>query len=305
MLASKRSRRIPKYWMWINCKENLDLALTMLAARGIPYELTGKKAHRRIYVPALLVTLARTELLNLKQVQKPLKKYRPLYLPVYQNAHWVMFILLGMVVWHGLRLWWPLNLEGIAHPEHWVDLAALDIYRTWELGEWYRLVTALTLHADSRHLLGNVALSGVFLVLLCRRVGLALGFSLVLLTGISGNFLDVLYRPLHHTSLGFSTALFGSVGALSGYLAVYGHGLRQGFMLIAAAIGILAMLGTGGEQTDVAAHFFGLSSGIVWGGLLGLACKRGLKLSFHPSVWVGIILSAVVLSCIYKALHLT
>lgn len=44
-----------------------------------------------------------------------------------------------------------------------------------DIREWYRCVTALTLHADSQHLFGNVLFGAPFLILLCRRVGLGLG----------------------------------------------------------------------------------------------------------------------------------
>jgi hypothetical protein len=38
-------------------------------------------------------------------------------------------------------------------------------------GEWWRSVTALTLHADAAHVAGNAALGGILLALLARSVG--------------------------------------------------------------------------------------------------------------------------------------
>ena len=98
-----------------------------------------------------------------------------------------------------------------------------------------------------------------FLILLCRRVGLGLGLFLILLAGTFGNALNAWYRPAGHISLGFSTALFGTVGVLSGFMALQGWGSRtqsdtgklswrRGILLLAAGTGILAMLGTEGDK---------------------------------------------------------
>lgn len=91
--------------------------------------------------------------------------------------------------------------------------------------------------------------------------------------------------PRRHISLGFSTALFGTVGVLSGFMALQGWGSRtqsdtgklswrRGILLLAAGTGILAMLGTEGDKTDYAAHLFGLLSGFIVGGAAGWISRR-------------------------------
>ena len=106
-----------------------------------------------------------------------------------------------------------------------------------------------------------------------------------MLAGSFGNALNAWYRPAGHISLGFSTALFGTVGVLSGFMALQGWGSRtqsdtgklswrRGILLLAAGTGILAMLGTEGDKTDYAAHLFGLLSGFIVGGASGWISRR-------------------------------
>ena len=42
-------------------------------------------------------------------------------------------------------------------------------------GEWWRAVTALTLHADAPHLLGNAVAAALFVTAVCQELGLCLG----------------------------------------------------------------------------------------------------------------------------------
>lgn len=250
----------------------LDLWITVLSARNIPFrllEIGGQENPRgwAIYVPPLLERPARIELAAVA-AEKPLPPPPPL--PVHHNAHQVLGVLLLLVVWHGLRVgWWGGSPSSAGT---WPELGSADSFRILRRGEWYRVTTALTLHADSGHLFGNVLFGAPFLIMLCRHAGLGLGLALVVLSGSMGNVCNALYRPLNHSSIGFSTALFGSVGALSGFLAMRGlmagsrAARRQAVLLLAAGAGILAMLGTDGSRTDYGAHLFGLLAGFLAGG---------------------------------------
>src|SRR2546430_9329762 len=52
-------------------------------------------------------------------------------------------------------------------------------------GEWWRAVTALTLHADAPHLLGNALASALLVTAVCQQLGPGVGLWLVLLAGRS------------------------------------------------------------------------------------------------------------------------
>ena len=157
-----------------------------------------------------------------------------------------------------------------ADDSNWFSEGAVSGKQILEQGQWYRLVTGLTLHADIVHLVGNVITGGVLVHFLCRLLGYGLGWFLILASGIIGNFINILFHGNPHNSVGFSTAIFGTIGILSGYQAVSkkSAALKEILLPLAAGAGLLAFLGTGGPRTDLGAHFFGLLTGAVLGALL-------------------------------------
>ena len=147
-------------------------------------------------------------------------------------------------------------------------------------GEWWRAVTALTLHADLAHVLGNAVALTIFVSALCRWVGRGVALGLVLLSGILGNLATAYLYWSHHDSVGASTAAFGALGLLGGlqFLRRYRAKAhidrrRRAMMAIAACLGMLAMIGVG-ERADVVAHAAGLVSGLALG---LLAAGRSLR----------------------------
>jgi membrane associated rhomboid family serine protease len=134
-------------------------------------------------------------------------------------------------------------------------------------------VTALTLHADAAHLLGNAVGCAVFVTAVLRLLGPGLGGWLVLLAGAGGNALNALVHGARHSSIGFSTAVFGAIGILGGLQFGRKRGQRRAWLAIAGALGLLAMLGTS-ERTDILAHLFGLLVGLVLGLAAGVAVPR-------------------------------
>jgi rhomboid protease GluP len=152
----------------------------------------------------------------------------------------------------------------------WFSGGAVSGRQIFEHGQWYRLVTALTLHADVVHLVGNIIIGGVLVHFLCRLLGYGLGWFLILASGTLGNFINILLHGSSHNSVGFSTAIFGTIGILSGYQAMSKRSaaLKEIFLPLAAGAGLLAFLGAGGPRTDLGAHFFGLLAGAILGALL-------------------------------------
>ncbi len=148
-------------------------------------------------------------------------------------------------------------------------------------GEWWRAVTALTLHDDLGHILGNSAFGAVFGLFAGRYMGSGLAWLLILLGGVLGNTFAALLRPDSFMSLGASTATFAALSLSSafvwrrGYFS--GRGWRRAFAPIFAAIALLSFTGIGDEQTDVLAHFTGFAAG------LGL----GIWAAGLPIRWLG------------------
>jgi membrane associated rhomboid family serine protease len=159
----------------------------------------------------------------------------------------------------------------------WFERGSADAERIL-LGELWRTVTALTLHADFAHVLANALVGAVFLSAVCGALGAGVGCALVLLSGAGGNLANALFQSSHHLSVGASTAVFGAVGLLSG-LAVARRRRQQSlrrhaWVPIGAGLAILAMLGTTGERVDLWAHLFGLLVGGVLGIPVGFALRR-------------------------------
>jgi len=187
----------------------------------------------------------------------------PLELPVFQSGAWVAFIwvvlLLACYLLQGI---YPSMVGGGLSS----SLGMID------RGEWWRPFTALFLHADVSHLLGNIAMGSLFVILVSRSVGVAVGWLLVLAGGVVGNILTAwAHYPAAFHSLGASTAVFGALGILTGY------GIYVAFKLPPAApwapvilplgggVALLGWFGAGGATTDVLGHMLGFASGWVLG----------------------------------------
>src|SRR5260370_16062200 len=82
-------------------------------------------------------------------------------------------------------------------------------------GEWWRTVTALTLHADEGHAAGNAVLGGLLLALLARRLGAGLACLVPLLSGALGTFCTAKLLRRNFVSVGGRTAGFRPAGRLN------------------------------------------------------------------------------------------
>ena len=169
----------------------------------------------------------------------------------------------------------------------WFERGAADAVQVLG-GEPWRVVTALTLHADVGHVVGNAVAGSLFLAGVFRVFGLGAGGALVLATGAFGNMLNAMLRGSEHIVVGASTAVFGALGLLAGRALARGRasGLRgrAAFVPIAAALALLAMIGTEGERVDFWAHGFGLAVGIALG---AAAAALGPRTLARPAVQRG------------------
>lgn len=268
---------VPPFWRKIGVAGRTLVSERLLAqwalvltARNIPFCLARRGARRCIYVPPLAEGPARFELEG--YAAEPTRRFAPSAPPPIHGISPLIPFFLLLLLWHLACAPGGFTFFDCGLPQDCARLGALDVYRTRILHEWYRTVTALSLHADQTHLFGNLAAGGVFTALLCRRAGVGVGLLTAVAGGMLGNACNALYRPPSFTSLGFSSAVFAAVGALSGIQALReGRIARSKALLpLGAGAGLLAMLGTEGARTDYAAHLFGLA----WGLLLGAAGQR-------------------------------
>ncbi|MEN8136728.1 MAG: rhomboid family intramembrane serine protease [Thermodesulfobacteriota bacterium] len=151
-----------------------------------------------------------------------------------------------------------------AGDSEWFSQGAVNSRAILEGGEWWRLITALTLHADPVHLLGNICIGGMVIHFLCQMFGSGRGWFMLILAGTVANLTNVLARGPGHISVGFSTAVFAAVGLLCGG-QMNQLNLRSVLLPLGAGVALLAMLGSSGQRTDLGAHLWGLVVGLLLG----------------------------------------
>jgi rhomboid protease GluP len=132
-------------------------------------------------------------------------------------------------------------------------------------GEWWRAVTALTLHGDAGHAAGNAVLGGLLLALLARSIGPGMASALVLLSGVAGTLAAAGLLRQNFVSIGASTAAFGALGSLA---ALPRHG-RRTWIPLGGGLALLAFLGTS-KRADLAGHLCGFVCGVLAGAAVSL-----------------------------------
>ena len=248
--------------------------IAVLAAAGLDYRLSRAAGQWTIHIPWSEADVARAELAAYEADDSAWNSaglaasaLRGEEIDSWSPA-WVAGMLVAFYAWIG-----PYSRTGtLAHG------AAMDTDRLLA-GEWWRVVTALTMHSGATHLAGNAACMLLFGYAVCQTFGGGLGWLLILGSGIIGNAAAGLVHGPGHISVGASTACFGALGILSACQSVRKlrqHGFSysiwsRAWLPIGAGFALLTLLGTG-PQSDLMAHLFGFASG-------GILCV--------PFAWYG------------------
>jgi rhomboid protease GluP len=157
-------------------------------------------------------------------------------------------------------------------------------------GELYRCTTALLLHADIAHLLGNVAGLIIFGTVTASLCGWGLGWSMILAAGFAGNYVTAWWYGHNHLAIGASTAVFGAMGVCTA-ISLWRSRLRKSrgiqhswrrWMPLAGGLALLGWLGTA-PQADLMAHLSGFASGLAFGGTGVLVSGR---LPYRTPTWL-------------------
>jgi len=143
-------------------------------------------------------------------------------------------------------------------------------------GEWWRLFTAMGLHADFGHLVTNGAFGVLLLGLAMGRYGTGVGLLAAYLAGVGGNLASWLFYGEGHRSLGASGLVMGALGLVAvqslALLKRAPHAWRFAVGGVAAGIMLFVLLGLS-PGTDVAAHFGGFTAGLALGAMLVAAAE--------------------------------
>ena len=185
----------------------------------------------------------------------------------------------------------------------WFERGSADAVRI-VAGEWWRAVTALTLHADAPHLLSNAVAAGLLVSVVCQALGPGVGLWLVLLAGILGNLAAAFAQRGPHVSVGASTAIFGALGILAALRVTSSErvqlGARQPWVILAAMLVLLVVFGVG-PDVDVLGHLLGLLAGLGVGVLGALAVRRPLP---APVQWILVMAAAGALAGAWRVARL-
>lgn len=260
-------------------RERARLWALVLTARAVPCILEQNAALRwELRVPEEQTARAAAEIAAYEEKNRGWPPPLPPPRQLAENTLATLSVLLLLATFYNLVRLDPL-LPGGLRPD-WLAIGSARADRILA-GDWWRTITALTLHQDVAHLLGNIGIGGIFVLLLCRELGSGLAWCLVVAAGALGNLVNALVQSGDHSSIGASTAVFATVGILAAITMVrYRQHLQKRWRLpVAAALALLTLLGTEGKNTDLGAHFFGFGSGL----LLGLVTEPLLARRGRPS----------------------
>jgi len=243
-----------------NRQASADRAL-VLTSLQIPHQLIDDSGSSVLIVPAQFSAQAVTEL-QLYDEENPPVHPKPVRKIEHQNA-------VPGVVAYVFVICLVAGMAGYSFfQSNWFVAGRVDgeLIRN---GEVWRLFTALTLHSGVRHLLGNIVFGVFFGLFAGRLLGSGIAWLSIVLAAAAGNALNTLLLDASHRSIGASTAVFAALGLVAGYVW-FGKLMSQErwstrYGPIVGGLALLMYTGTGGENTDIGAHFLGFVCGFVAG----------------------------------------
>lgn len=138
-------------------------------------------------------------------------------------------------------------------------------------GEWWRLFTAVTLHADLGHLASNFVMGVLLLGLAMGTYGTGKALLASYLAGVGGNLGGLLLLSGPHRCLGASGMVLGALGLLTVQSLSLLRGSERQHALIGRAVAggflLLVLIGLN-PHTDVMGHVGGFAVGAALGGVL-------------------------------------
>jgi len=242
----------------------------VLEAAQIPYRIVDVPFGAVLLVTAADSARAADELRLYDEENPPRRAPTPVRIDIYDGIPGVVayVFLVCAVAWAAGE-----SLFGM----DWLYLGRVDgaLIRA---GEWWRTVTAMTLHSGLSHLAGNIVFGAFFGFFAGRLLGPGVGWLAILVAGACGNALNTLLLESTHRAIGASTAVFAALGLLAGFvwrgrlLSQERWPYRVG--PIVGGFALLMYTGTGDANTDVGAHLMGFLCGLAAG--VALAPNRRL-----------------------------
>jgi rhomboid protease GluP len=276
-----------------------DERALVLQAVGIGSQLAWDGEHWLLLVDSGNEAAARTQLERYVDENPS----RPSVAPLHPHSDaWLGSIVYALVL---LGVGWAAGRH--AGGFSWWEAGALDSGAVVD-GEWWRAVTALTLHVDIAHLVGNIGFGAVFGYLASQLLGPGVAWGSILASAVLANLATAWLAPRDHVSLGASTAVFAALGLLASFswrLRGFER-MRWAYRWapLIAGVALLAFTGAGGERTDVLAHVSGFGMGVL-AGAIHAARRRRATASAGVGIQGGVALAAGLLLVASWAIALT
>ena len=260
----------------------------VLEARGIEHETAEAENSWVLSVPVEMRHRAYEEL-SRYSAERGVKRSVPEVLQPHPGAA------LGVVVYIAILLLIAYCAGNATFGADWLSVGSLD---AGARGEWWRAVTALTLHLDQEHLLGNALFGAVAGVAASRLLGPGVAWASILGAAVLANYAEILMTPITHRAVGASTAVFAALGMLSGMAWRQRLTLRERLWYrwapLIAGICLLTLLGAGSAHVDVLGHALGFLFGL---GVGWLYVRSAIPSNRNPRVQAIAGLGAVLVVC--------
>ncbi|HWG71112.1 MAG TPA: rhomboid family intramembrane serine protease [Steroidobacteraceae bacterium] len=163
--------------------------------------------------------------------------------------------------------------------------------------DWWRALTALTLHLDQEHLLGNLLFGAIAGLAAGRLLGPGVAWASILAAAAAANSVEMFITAATYRAAGASTAVFAALGLLAGLAWRQRLPLRERLWyrwapLIAGA-SLLTLLGAGTAHVDVLGHALGFLCGVGVGWFHarhGIPRNRGRRLQIATAIGAAALL---------------
>ncbi len=202
---------------------------------------------------------------------------RAIQLYRWENRHWHWR---HPLAWRGFSfdwnvLFWGLLMAGFYYLSHIsrpdFQMAGCMDNEAVQAGQWWRLFSAMLLHANVGHLAANVSTGIVLLGLAMGRYGTGVGLLATYLAGAGGNLAGLLLYPPTHLGVGASGMVMGGLGMLAAQSVTFLHRNRAGWKNVVrsslAGVMLFVLFGLN-PDADVIAHLGGFATGLALGGVL-------------------------------------
>ena len=180
-----------------------DYSLVLLS-QGITHRIMrSEEGPFQIFILPENEDRARLQLALYRKENPPREENPPLPLSLSLQPLWVLLVPVVCTL---------LDFSGKVARMHSLGLSDADKVMH---GQWWRTITALTLHGDARHIASNLVSGYIVLNLMSYRTPLARMAPFLAVASALANFCTVLTVQTDYRSLGFSTFVFAAIGALS------------------------------------------------------------------------------------------